>query len=250
MTAEAEVLRLTEEMRKMAVRNAWKGVMRTFRKLEGVKGAELSADNYLLGAQAYATVGDTQNQKECLTKVLALDSSCIEAQQELDSLATGYANLHITSKKKQPAKAELVTAPFHPGQRKSLEYMVAQVNETGNFHGMVPSGPLAVFKINGEEMSLETGTTTNWSAKKGKDAGKKGTEEPPPAAPAAEEAPKVNDRAREKAYADMDQALEWNTPSAVIYQYKQLKGLGVDIPDHYQQAYEKAKAGQALGGDE
>ena len=73
---------------------------------------------------------------------------------------------------------------------------------------------------------------------------KGGKEEAAPEA--AAEAPKVNDRARDKAYADMDQAIEWNTPAAIIFQFEELQKLGVDIPDHYQQAYDKAKSGEAV----
>jgi hypothetical protein len=120
--------------------------------------------------------------------------------------------------------------------------MLKTVNETGNLHGMVAGGPTTVFKLNGEEMSLGPGETISWSPSKGKELATQSSAEPA----ASEAAAKVNDRAAEKTYAAMDQALEWSTPGAIVYLSEELQKLGVDIPEHYRQAYESAKAGSTL----
>jgi hypothetical protein len=120
--------------------------------------------------------------------------------------------------------------------------MLKTVNETGNLHGMVAGGPTTVFKLNGEEMSLGPGETISWSPSKGKELATQSSAEPA----ASEAAAKVNDRAAEKTYAAMDQALEWSTPGAIVYLSEELQKLGVDIPKHYRQAYESAKAGSTL----
>ena len=240
-SSSPESIRLDSEMKMLAAKGAWNGVARTYAALQALEGVQITAEQHELAAMAYRVFGDTVRQKEALEAALVADPGHTSAQETLDQLDAQYASLHVTSKKKKKQPSSVTAAvsgamPFAPDLRKSLEFMVKTVNETGNFHGMIPAD--VAFTLNGEELSLEVGESVNWSPDSGKEKSKEEGD-------AESGKPEVNDRVRDKAYADMDQAIEWGTPEAIIYQFEELQKLGVEILDHHQQAYDQAKAEQA-----
>jgi hypothetical protein len=139
---EAEHIRLTEEMRRLSKRNAWKGVEAAFVELEQLRDkrdVELSYEDYWLGAQSARAMGDINAVYNRL-KLAAKADGTREVIEWLSDLDTNYGQVVLESKKKEVVALTPAAMPFAPDQRAAIEAAQAQVAEGGEYSGLLPKG--------------------------------------------------------------------------------------------------------------
>lgn len=133
-----EYQRLTEEVARLAAKNAWSGVERTFLALQAT-GFPLSFEDWVAGAQSARTLGDARATRERLeaAKTLREDRSVIDWLWNLDtqfgkvSLACDPGS-YITLIPKQ--------TPFDPDQMRAIEHARAEIHDRCFFDGLLPAG--------------------------------------------------------------------------------------------------------------
>ncbi len=137
----AEHVRLTEEMRRLAKRNAWKGVEAAFVKLKELeeRGVELSYEDYYLGAQAARALGDINAVYKRL-KAAAKEEGSKEVIEWLSDLDGTYGQVALVSKRKKGVELKAVQMPFAPDQRAAIEVAMSRIAEHGRYKGLLPQG--------------------------------------------------------------------------------------------------------------
>jgi hypothetical protein len=184
----AEVKRLTEEITKLAQRNAWTGVERTYKVLESMgdeafnlipKGLTSAAAIHELGAQASLILGEMQRyQTRLLRAKRSLDTaggpiddvSLRRIIDSLDAIEKAYGAVTIaprsepTSEKQrkrlQGRGPELIPvvqpSGFAPDQRRSIEAAAKVIKETGYFTGLLPAP--GRYTLAGQSFTVNAGT--------------------------------------------------------------------------------------------
>jgi hypothetical protein len=194
VTQSAEVVRLTEEMTKLAQRNAWTGVERAYKKLESMgdeafnlipKEFTSAAAIHQLGAQASSIFGETQlSQERLLRAKRSLDTAVggindpalRQIIDSLDAIEKAYGTVSIAPRSEARSKKELkrlqgrgpelipVVQPFAPDQRRSIEAASKVIKETGVFTGLLPKGG---YTLADQSFTVDAGTQL--TGKKSKD---------------------------------------------------------------------------------
>ncbi len=135
--AQAEYIRLSQELEKLATRNAWPGVVRTYDALIATK-VPPKFEDHLFGAHGARAVGDITSvrQRLLLANDLREDREVIDWLWEIDST---YGQVFLAC---DPGKGELKaeSMPFDPDQSHAVSFAAAKVVETGIFEGYLPQG--------------------------------------------------------------------------------------------------------------
>lgn len=144
----AEKLRLTEEQKKLASRNAWAGVERAYEALQATK-CDLQFDHHFLGAESARMLGKVYEQHLRLTlaKSMQTPEDAEEypgIQDSLDAIDAVYARVEIRGDPRRRPVLSRPEMPFAPDQRKAIEWAQTVVAETGSFKGMLPFGAYVV----------------------------------------------------------------------------------------------------------
>lgn len=133
----AEYVRLSQELEKLATRNAWAGVERTYGLLVQT-GAPPSFQDHVFGAHAARAVGDVTSARARLLKANEIreDREVLDWLWEIDS---NYGLVYLAADKGQvELRAEVM--PFEPDQASAVEFARLRVTETGEFEGYLPQG--------------------------------------------------------------------------------------------------------------
>jgi len=152
----AEHHRALEEMRRLSGRNAWTGVERNFQlllKLEE-KGEPLTAEDWMLGAQAARAMGNMTKCRDRLAASVRISPER-EAVDLLSEIDRTYGLVNLVSDSGMDVVLSPAAMPFIPDQRKSIESAQAAVQESGSFEGLLPSG---TYTFGAEEFVLSAGT--------------------------------------------------------------------------------------------
>jgi hypothetical protein len=176
---KAEVLRLEEEIKKLAAKNAWSGVARTYESIEKLGDeafavASNASGIHMLGAQAARNLGDIRRYKTLLLLAKtslqaaggAVDEATLQAvEAELSQIQAAYGVVRIaprsepkSAKKKEALRGpELVPAamPFAQDQRASIEAARQEIAATGYFTGLIPAGD---YTLGPESFTVIAGT--------------------------------------------------------------------------------------------
>ena len=134
----AEAVRLEEELRALAQRQAWAGVERVYDLLER-RGVVLDYEDLVYGAQAARYAGRVEEARDRLVAAAKLRGS----REVIDSLAAidaTYGTVQLMGPRRPPALFEAVDPPFDPDQRAALAAARAEVTLTGGFTGLLPRG--------------------------------------------------------------------------------------------------------------
>jgi hypothetical protein len=162
---EAERLRLTEEQKKLAQRNAWAGVERAYEALQDTK-CTLEYANFFLGAESARKLGKVYEQYERLQQALAVapevdrdtgEDPRPKIQDSLDAIDGAYAKVEIRGDPRRRPVLSRPEMPFAPDQRSAIEWAQTVVAETGSFKGMLPFGKYVV-----GEQDFEIAASENW----------------------------------------------------------------------------------------
>lgn len=148
----AEKIRLADEQKSLAARNAWSGVERTYESLLATK-CELGFEQHFLGAEAAKLLGKVYEQYTRLQTALALAPEASEEypdrgkaaiQASLDAIDQAYRKVEIVGDPRRRPVLSRPEMPFATDQRKAIEWAITVVSETGSFKGMLPLGAYVV----------------------------------------------------------------------------------------------------------
>lgn len=133
-----EYQRLTEEIARLAAKNAWGGVERTFQLLLAT-GAPLSFEDWLAGAQSARVVGDAAATRQRLeaAKALREDRTVIDWLWSLD---TQFGKVSLACDPDSYITLIPKQTPFDPDQMRAVEFARERVRSTCLFDGLLPAG--------------------------------------------------------------------------------------------------------------
>lgn len=142
--AEAEHTRLTDEMKRLSSRNAWKGVDDAYRRLEAVaasEGIQLTYRDHYFGASAAREIGDINALYTRLQRALAVERT-EEVEGWLADLNQNYGQVRLKFDPKYPGERVLTISemPFDPAQRRVIEVAQLSLEETRAYDGILPIG--------------------------------------------------------------------------------------------------------------
>ena len=164
----AEVVRLADEMTKLAQRKAWTSVEKTYKQLESISktmGDEAfdlmpnAAAIHKLGAEAACVFGDTKLFQTRLWRAkMSLDAAGVPLNDPtlrriidlLDAIEKAYGAVTIAprtepkSKKQQRQMSDQelipVRKPSTGNELRSIEFAAKAIMDTGHFKGLLPAG--------------------------------------------------------------------------------------------------------------
>ena len=137
-----ERVRLENDMRRLALRNAWAGVERKYDELLAL-GIDLPFETHQLGAQSARYLGKTLEVYERLTRAQSVQPSD-DVAMELGAIESSFGRVELKGSERYlvPVKAKI--PPFATDQRKSVEWAAKVMTNTGSFSGMLPLGEYSV----------------------------------------------------------------------------------------------------------
>lgn len=145
----AEVRRLGEEMSRLASRNAWVGVESAWDKLVEM-GAEPTAEQALLAAQAARSVGDTA---ATLERLRLADELGADVDDQLAEITSAYGPVRLYARQGTATLAPS-EVPFQPDRKASQDFAAKRLLEDGTFEGWVPAG---VYDVAGTRLVVVAG---------------------------------------------------------------------------------------------
>lgn len=148
---QAEYVRLQQELEKLAARNAWAGVERTYQKLVAT-GVPPSFSDHVSGAYAARALGDVGAARTRLSAANAIkeDKQILEWLWDIDS---NYGRVYLACDLgKHPVELEAEAMPFNPDMRRAVELSVGLVAQTCAFDGLLPHGN---YSFGGQALKVE-----------------------------------------------------------------------------------------------
>ena len=134
---DAEVRRLSQNMEKLAQKNAWEGVERNYASIQAL-GGDVKPNVILLAAEAAKSRGDTSALIERLQA--AVDAGAgPDAQAQLKTARNEFAQVELLCKGECPVLYPAVE-PFRPDQRAAIALANTSVTESRSFSGYLPVG--------------------------------------------------------------------------------------------------------------
>jgi hypothetical protein len=151
---EAEHVRLSEEVRMLATRNAWRGVEASYEKLEDLErhGVALTADDLWYGAQAARSLGDLSSAYARLKNAQSLGTN--EAiDQWANEIEKSYGPVDLSVDVRYAGTVVLAPAemPFDPEGRSAIEAAQESLQQTRAYRGILPRGR---YELGGETFEV------------------------------------------------------------------------------------------------
>ncbi len=145
---DREVHRLSMEMKRLAEKNAWIGVERSYWAILDL-GMSPARDQHLLAADAALQRGDVLSMIERLEEAQAIEKTQTVTAR-MDALLGDFGHVRLVS---APGTAELAfdEAPFRPDQAAAIDLAANAIADTGRFDGFLPPG---MFRFGGREFEV------------------------------------------------------------------------------------------------
>ncbi len=152
---QAEYNRLTQELEKLAERNAWAGVERTWGKLV-LTQIPPSYEDLSYAANAARALGDTAAARErwLMAKERKEDPMIFDALFEIDQ---NYGTVALQCDPGVGWELTTEQRPFQPDRIRSVEFAAAAIADSCAFEGMIPVGTYAFC---GDELVVKAGQPT------------------------------------------------------------------------------------------
>ena len=184
--SHAEYVRLSEEIEKLAQRNAWPGVEKLFQELLAT-GEAPSFDDWIIGAHSARATGDIGAARERLYKANEIreEREVLDTLWEIDS---NYGKVWLAGDLGR-VEFKCDQMPFEPDAAQAVTFAQTRVAETGMFSGYLPQGDYwfgeqkVSVQPRVQEVRIDLRTDDPKPVKKKKEKKKKKTDEvAPPAA--------------------------------------------------------------------
>jgi hypothetical protein len=167
----AEHTRVSEEMRKLAARNAWTAVEAQYRRLVELeaKGEILDPKEHILGGQAARALGDVTAARERFARA-ASTSALPDALGPIAEIDASYGRVVIGFDARWSGKRELVAAemPFAPDQRAAVELAQRRIAAGQDFEGLLPLG---TYSVSGNTVTVLSGIGQTAELRLGREVG-------------------------------------------------------------------------------
>jgi hypothetical protein len=144
---EAEHTRLSEEMRRLASRNAWRGVEASYEKMLPLekRGVVLSFDDHFIAAQAASNLGDinaTYQRAKRAAAVAANENDTRRSENWIREIEGSYGSVELRTSARFEGQAELKIAeiPFANDQRAAYDVARTAIAGRGSYDGLLPLG--------------------------------------------------------------------------------------------------------------
>lgn len=142
--SEAEHTRLTDDMKRLSARNAWKGVDDAYRRMETLaaeKGVVLTYRDHYMGAVAARELGDLNSVYTRLQRAEAVEAT-EEVKGWMADLNQNYGQVKLRIDNKYPGDRTLAIGemPFDPAQRRVIEAAQIALNDSRSYEGILPLG--------------------------------------------------------------------------------------------------------------
>jgi len=134
----AEYVRLSQEMEKLATRNAWPGVEKMYLDLVAT-GETPSFADYLIGAHAARALGDVKAARERLLGANTVQNGDQEVIDWLWDIDSNYGPVFLAGDLGK-ASLDCANMPFDPNQAQAIAFAKTQIDATGVFDGYLPQG--------------------------------------------------------------------------------------------------------------
>lgn len=134
--SQAEYVRLSAELQKLAVREAWAGVEATYSMLLETD-QDLRFRDHFTGAQAASMLGDVTSARERLMKANTLGESR-DAIEWLWTIDSTYTPVQLTAE--EGVELRPLAMPFNPHEAKAVHFAMDQISESGDYTGLLPPG--------------------------------------------------------------------------------------------------------------
>lgn len=143
----AEHTRVSEEMRKLAQRNAWGAVEAQFAKLMALqaKGEAISVPELALGIQAAQNLGDITSARSRLAQAVRIEANA-DFQNALQEIDANYGHVNLAYDARYGVDRTIVAAapPFAPDQRAAIAIANSIVLAEKDFDGLLPAGDYTI----------------------------------------------------------------------------------------------------------
>ncbi|MEL6344524.1 MAG: hypothetical protein AAFV53_15515 [Myxococcota bacterium] len=157
---DAEHTRLQEEMRRLAGRDAWRGVEAGYTKMLALekKGVVLSFDDHYLGAQAASNLGNINQTYTRLRRAreVATGDEVARAANWLSEIESGYGpvSLTISPRVDDAVPFDIAEMPFNPEYRTAFTTAKALLERDRQYEGLLPLGE---YTFGGQTFTIEAG---------------------------------------------------------------------------------------------
>lgn len=172
---EAERVRLSQDIKQLAQREAWTGVERKFEELE-VLGITMSFDDLYRGACAARALGDVQAAYDRLKAAAELDPRR-DVLDWLYAIDNHYGQVELLAVPPRNSTLDASEMPFDPADRAAVMAASARVAREGTFTGLLPRGS---YTFAGHVFTVEPGVSQNIQVNTRR---RRAEPEPPPLAP-------------------------------------------------------------------
>ena len=143
--ADAERVRLSEDMARMAKRGNWRAVDKKYRQIAALRKVDIPFEDHMMGAQASFNLGDIASTRQRI--VLALDvQENEEALQWLEGIDAAFVSIDISIDNSYDGDRELkmTELPFMPEEQDAYNRAKRMLADKGQFAGMLPVGEYSI----------------------------------------------------------------------------------------------------------
>lgn len=140
---QAEKVRLVEDMKRLARRNAWRGVDEAYLKLLALQARGVALDNadHELGADAATALGDISSAYDRLKRASNMRASD-EVKQRIAAIEADFGSVKLVAEPKYIGTWELSAAqmPFAADQRNAISKAQGALAAGRSYEGLLPYG--------------------------------------------------------------------------------------------------------------
>jgi len=153
--AQAELMRLTQDMSSLSKRQLWMGVERVYEKILAIENAYIHYEVHRLAADASRARGDMAATLDRIERAVS-----IEAHEEdvrlMTSLQENFGRVVLETTPRRPAVLSRDEMPFPPDQRLQIKTAMVACDKEGYFRGMLPLG---LYRMDNEVFEVVHGMT-------------------------------------------------------------------------------------------
>jgi hypothetical protein len=153
--AQAELMRLTQDLSNLSKRQHWMGVERIYEKILAIDGAEIHYEVHRLAADASRARGDMAATLDRIERAVALEAHEDDLRL-MTSLQENFGRVILETTPRRPATLSRDEMPFPPDQRLQIKTAMVACDKEGYFRGMLPLG---LYRLDNEIFEVTYGST-------------------------------------------------------------------------------------------
>lgn len=153
--AQAEMMRLTQDLSNLAKRQHWQGVERVYEKILAIPNTAPHYEVHRLAADASKAKGDMAATLDRLERASAIDPR-EDDLQFMAALRENYGYVILETTPRRPVTLSVDQMPFPPDQRLQIKAAMVACDKEGHFDGMLPIG---MYRLENKVFEVTRGLT-------------------------------------------------------------------------------------------